>query len=322
MDARMCVSAASRGSLQDLKDLRSQQPPCPWDQRTCTAAARKGHLAILQHLRSCNPPCPWTAEVCTAAAAAGHLELLQWAISQQCDWNEEAFEQAWENRQWPIVDWLRAQNASLCPLDTHKAAYAARQGDIERLAWLKQEGLHFAPAHITAALNSRQYTAFDWLSEHATVDGMQSEEQAPAAKISVHDLAQEASSGRFSDASKRSARAGCQVLVRVLEQLPLDDLCTKEVADAVATAGHVSAMQWLVEHQNSPAWGASTCAAAALAGHIPMLQLLRSQGSLPLSGPDSTVRQLCTPKVGWYWNACWLEGNCLGTHQGLIALTG
>lgn len=98
MDARLCVSAASQGSVDTLIALRSQQPPCDWNQQTCTAAARSGHLPVLQYLRSCNPPCPWSAEVCTAAAAAGHLAILQWARLHGCSWNVDTFEQAWENR--------------------------------------------------------------------------------------------------------------------------------------------------------------------------------------------------------------------------------
>lgn len=98
MDARLCVAAASQGSVDTLIALRSQRPASAWNQQTCTAAARSGHLPVLRYLRSCNPPCPWSAEVCTAAAAAGHLAILQWARLHGCSWNADTFEQAWENR--------------------------------------------------------------------------------------------------------------------------------------------------------------------------------------------------------------------------------
>ena len=51
---------ASTTVLGDLNALqvRSQDPPCPWDERTCSFAAEGGHLDVLQWARSHDPPCP------------------------------------------------------------------------------------------------------------------------------------------------------------------------------------------------------------------------------------------------------------------------
>jgi hypothetical protein len=43
--------------LEMIQWLRSQCPPCPWDNVACTYAARNGHLKVLQWLTSQDPPC-------------------------------------------------------------------------------------------------------------------------------------------------------------------------------------------------------------------------------------------------------------------------
>ena len=68
--------------------LRSQAPPCPWDERACSAAARDGQLGMLQWLRSEDPPCPWDEWACTRAADGGRLGVLPWLRSEDppCLW--------------------------------------------------------------------------------------------------------------------------------------------------------------------------------------------------------------------------------------------
>jgi hypothetical protein len=36
---------------------------------------------VLQWLRSQDPPCPWDQQVASLAEAGGHHELLQWALA-------------------------------------------------------------------------------------------------------------------------------------------------------------------------------------------------------------------------------------------------
>ena len=47
--------AAEGGHLDVLKWVRSQDPPCPWDEGTCQEAAEGGHLEVLKWLRAQNP---------------------------------------------------------------------------------------------------------------------------------------------------------------------------------------------------------------------------------------------------------------------------
>ena len=68
----MC--AAENGHLTTLQWLRSQDPPCPWDEDACLYAAMSGHLTTLQWLRSQDPPCPWDKARCLAEAESDWAE--------------------------------------------------------------------------------------------------------------------------------------------------------------------------------------------------------------------------------------------------------
>ena len=65
-----------------LQWLRTQDPPCPWDESTCEAAAGGGHLEMLQWLRAQDPPCPWDVSTCTLAYDRGYVDILLWLVSQ------------------------------------------------------------------------------------------------------------------------------------------------------------------------------------------------------------------------------------------------
>ena len=52
--------------MEILKWLRSQDPPCPWDEHTCTLAAEGGHLEVLKWLR--REGCPWDMSTWRLAA--------------------------------------------------------------------------------------------------------------------------------------------------------------------------------------------------------------------------------------------------------------
>jgi hypothetical protein len=60
--------AARGGHLNVPWWLRSQVPPCPWDESTCMCAAEYGHVDTLLWLRGQKPPCPWDAHKCHDAA--------------------------------------------------------------------------------------------------------------------------------------------------------------------------------------------------------------------------------------------------------------
>ena len=93
--ARACAEAASNGQLETLQWMRSQDPPCPWDERTCSEAARYGRLSTLQWLRSQDPPCPWDPDVCfdgISDVSDEAVEAVQDFICTSMGWSRSSSE--------------------------------------------------------------------------------------------------------------------------------------------------------------------------------------------------------------------------------------
>lgn len=80
----LCMIASENGQLHALQWLRSQDPPCPWDEDTCSNAARNGHLNVLQWVRSQVPQCPWDEYTCSKAARNGQMKVLKWYKPHHC----------------------------------------------------------------------------------------------------------------------------------------------------------------------------------------------------------------------------------------------
>ena len=136
----LCEEAANNCQRQALQWLRSQDPPCPWDEETCGCAAQNGYLDLLQWARSQDPPCPWDEDTCTSAAEFGELDVLQWARSQvpPCPWNKGTCSAAASNGHLEVLKWLRSQDPP-CPWNERTCRSAAEKGRLEVLKWLRSQ---------------------------------------------------------------------------------------------------------------------------------------------------------------------------------------
>ena len=139
-DEVTCAGAAEGGHLEVLKWSRSQDPPCPWDEETCSWAARNGHLDVLKWARDQDPPCPWDEVTCAGAAEGGHLEVLKWARSQDppCPWSDLTCSEAAYGGHLDVLKWARAQNPP-CPWYVGTCADAAYGGQLHILKWARSE---------------------------------------------------------------------------------------------------------------------------------------------------------------------------------------
>ena len=164
--AKWCREAAERGSLAVLEWLRSQDPPCPWDEWTCTRAAGYGHLEILQWLRSQDQPCPWDETTCANAAGGGHLIILQWLRSQDppCPWDEWTCMWAADPGHLNILQWLRSQDPP-CPWDEKTGEEAARSGHLHILQWLQAHDYSLDEMTFCGAASGGHLDILQWLLE-------------------------------------------------------------------------------------------------------------------------------------------------------------
>ena len=74
--SKLTNALIKNGQIETLKWLRSQDPPCPWDENICTIAAENGHIETLKWLRSQDPPCPWDENECLKFAKT--QEIKDW----------------------------------------------------------------------------------------------------------------------------------------------------------------------------------------------------------------------------------------------------
>ncbi len=82
--------------------------------------------------------------------------------------------------------------------------------------------------------------------------------------------------GYFTTPGGPDDTAGSDKLIVCLGELGSHALGLLEVSNAVAASRHVAAMQWLCSRQTQLTCAASTCAAAARSGSVPMLEFLTS----------------------------------------------
>lgn len=145
--AHLCASVAFVGRFDILRWLRSQDPPCPWDDCTTSEAASGGYFDMMKWAHENG--CPWDSSVCTGAAEGGYLEILQWAREHGCPWSTWTCAFAAGGGHLVIIQWAHSQG---CPWDKHTCSYAAANGHLHVLQWarsqgcpwIKQECLNFA----------------------------------------------------------------------------------------------------------------------------------------------------------------------------------
>jgi hypothetical protein len=128
--------AARCGSISMLIWLRPNRW-CRYDAYTCEGAAEGGQLAALKHLRSAG--CDWYAHsTAHSAAVSGSIELLEWLRPQQ-GIQITALTLAWaaDFGQTAMCEHLLSTG---CERDADACCYAAKNGRLETLRWLRGSG--------------------------------------------------------------------------------------------------------------------------------------------------------------------------------------
>ena len=84
------------------------------DEDSCDAAATGGHLNALIWLRSQVPPCPWNEWCCYKAARGGHLDVLKWALSEGAPVNlRKCLKAARESKRPEVVQFLSTSGTNI-----------------------------------------------------------------------------------------------------------------------------------------------------------------------------------------------------------------
>jgi hypothetical protein len=167
-DSFILAPIAHAGDIDAVRWARSQaaadglEMPC-----LCPYAASGGHLALLQtlHAEGCPLPSAFAYEL---AAGRGHLEVLQWLRAKGCPWElDRVYLAAANEGRVAVLRWLRANNV-IEHSDVQRdrwALHAARYGNREMLAWLRDEGggFQWSPKLCAAAAAGGRLATLKWL---------------------------------------------------------------------------------------------------------------------------------------------------------------
>ncbi len=128
-DPIRCFQAfAGHGNLAAVQWIRDQYPQPhgkpPWDGSCTAAAALGGSLDLLKWLRSQSPPCPWAAKTGVHAACVGSVPMLAWLHSQGCPLDGTLYHQAAIRRHAHVLQWLHGAGIPV-PTDAISDAYGA-----------------------------------------------------------------------------------------------------------------------------------------------------------------------------------------------------
>ena len=108
----LCTIFARSGNVPMMELLRSQQPPCPWNEAECLEeACDQGHLQMLAWLRTHGS---LASEGCLLAAASGNLPLLKWFRCQDPPWPWDSNVMHAATEDSIMLQWILQQELS-CP---------------------------------------------------------------------------------------------------------------------------------------------------------------------------------------------------------------
>jgi hypothetical protein len=142
---------------------------------TLQGAAMCNQLSVLQYLRT--QGCPWNRSVPDAAAGAGAYEKLRWLREQGCEWCDDGIlRQAASSGNIEMTAWVKQQpgikcddgvmfraaslgltamceylHSEQCPWDTTVCDGAARQGHVDTVRWLQDNGCPWTAERVCAA---------------------------------------------------------------------------------------------------------------------------------------------------------------------------
>lgn len=252
------------------------------------AAASAGSLDMLKLLRSGSDPAPWGSSV--ISAAKGHLECLHWLVTQGCPCDSSNVYGLLLDGDAEALEWLVEHSDALQHIDgTHCILCAAKRGHLRMMqilhAKLPTAALHMSLCMIAA--DRGNLSMLQWLR------GLD-----PPARWSAHDAAIAAGRGDIDmlrwmcsqsppcpmdeGCTAGAARHSISMLQFLRSQdppVPWDSNSTYRAAEF----NNLPVLQWLCS-QDEPCPIAPRCAEAAVReGNFAMLQYLYSQGC-PLTG--------------------------------------
>jgi hypothetical protein len=239
--------------------LRSQTPPCPFDDKVFKEALLTKNVEVLQFLVADGAPCDWklTGD-CESAIMSYDVNVLKWlcSLTTQCPWERDKIcELAIKYGKLDMLQWLVAQDY---PLKADSYYLAAAYDRLDILGWLyKQNQVLF---------NQKKYSLMKSAARYGHIRIMNwIHSSDPSCKW---------------DNGITSTAAQCRkfnALVWLRSQNPPCPWDERKLYDMASSRGDVMLMKCLRHLNSSYPWHDSFCTNAAKNGHLKMLRWLRCQ---------------------------------------------
>jgi uncharacterized protein YciI len=305
-------NAARFGHLKLLKWLREQG--CPWDHETFVSAVRFGNIEILDWLYQ--KKCPWSRVASKSALESGNWDVLRWLCQRKCPWDARSFSAAvsaavgtgnvdmaqllHEQERPAATDTVLdvavgAGNLTMvkllvdrgCRMSKYTCAVAARNGHLEILTWLHEQGCPWDSDTFVSAVHfgtkSGNWDVLKWLCQRkcpVDVYDYRSFSAAISAAVGTGNL----DMAQFLHEQERPAGTDTVLDVAVgagnltMVKLLVDRGCrmSKYTCAVAARTGHLEILTWL--HEQGCPWNEDACTEAAREGHLDALIWLREHG--------------------------------------------
>ncbi|CAI5730003.1 unnamed protein product [Peronospora destructor] len=271
--------AACNGNLDILTWLHNTTQLGGCSTRAMDDAAKNGHLSTVQWLHE-NRSEGCTTKAMDYAASSGHLSIVQWLDENRSEGcTTRAMDLAAQNGQLRLLQWLNDRQPEKC--SSSAMVNAARGGHLYILDYLSE---HFpklfesagsmmceeaAGSWMDVASEYGQVGILKWFHDHATALPMSVDGNFPAYTVA---------------AIEKAARNGhSDVLVYLYKNDLVNLTAESDAMNALVAAvegGHRSCVEWLVIHfrrlyEQSSSSSMTAMNAAAVVGHVGILQLLR-----------------------------------------------
>ncbi|KXZ47945.1 hypothetical protein GPECTOR_31g307 [Gonium pectorale] len=156
------AAAAGADGLGRVQWLRGRG--YPWGRRVAAAFARTGDVAALRYLLA--EGVQLTEEAATEAAAGGHLAALQALHAAGCPVSPlDVACAAAEGGHLTAVAWAVEAFGAAATLSVRVSSSAAKSGNPELLAWLRERGCNWGPETFVGAAEAGDGKALAWLAE-------------------------------------------------------------------------------------------------------------------------------------------------------------
>ena len=258
-DENTCYSAIIKNNVPLMQYLRSDINPnnrCPWDEKCCEYAAR--NLEMLKLLRSEDPPCPWDWHCSYEAARENNLEMLKFLrsdpnIDNRCPWGENCCEQAVRHKNYEMLKFLRSEDPP-CPWNEEVCIKASAFNNLEMLKFLRSADPP-CPWNIEVYYNAVDNNNFEMLKFIHS--------QNPDFEFDENVFGGAAESGNLE-----------MIEYLYLHKCPYNETCCERAAGA----GQLDVLKYLRSLEKPCPFTAEATTEAALYGYANCLEYLLSEG--------------------------------------------